>query len=91
MTKKQEKILDAIATIENLKSRICDGHRVWAGETKQSFNNCINRLSEYYEFESRTCESCKHLNGAYCFALHGANIEEITDSKDFSCNKWEAK
>jgi hypothetical protein len=60
----------------------------------------INFVDEIYnDFESRTCENCKHWNGneecellVYDYCINDYCDDRcITTSPSFSCNKWEDK
>ncbi len=44
----------------------------------------------YDDFESRTCENCKHYNNMCEYGITAPLFSEIT-YKDFGCNKFERK
>ena len=45
-------------------------------------------LSIVEEFESRSCESCKHYNTCFLIKNNGYNLDY---GKDFYCNKYQKK
>ena len=60
----------------------------------EDYDSVCEFIDERYDdFESRTCENCKHWNKTNeiavsfdCNRWHGS----VMTSKDFGCNKWEA-
>ena len=45
----------------------------------------------YDDFESRTCENCKHQEGIGCEVYPSAWNWFSLNESEFSCNQWKAK
>jgi len=62
-----------------------------SNSVKQAMLQVWNELQQ--DFNSRTCESCKHYNISYLKEQYCDEqiILPFHHDKDFSCNKWEKK
>ena len=56
---------------------------------KKSLKMIVDKI--YDDFESRTCENCKHQEGIGCEVYPSAWNWFSLNESEFSCNQWKAK